>query len=872
METLKAASTPEQNFAPEDSDDFVEVINPPEEGSFAAKEEYATKIYEKLTGEKPSSDMSAAEIELYSRVDDSEDTSGFPKSSDERTIVTVFGIEKSGIRYPFNEETQKTAHFAVLEALADDTNHSNNLYENLVAADEKNTDALISAEQNRLIRERYESIREQAKRMRIEDAKPYKKNDSRNYLIRAIGSSYNLNTDQAKEVYDNTSLYWTLLGRLRNLEYSRNKSKNKQNQTSDTINRLRIQIKKDKPELEKARKSLLAALKTDYGIKTLPDLNAIEAARVQAQSISSRRDFTIDYIQTSYGLKNESAKDVYSQIRKYDSQRIDLQSVQSKLQRAENSLIAIKVEIEQLSSHIENTSERLALLKARLEASGIKDVPDLNEIENQRAQQFDMFIIQDGYMTEPELTEYKRLRSKIERTRRTLYEKISQINKHDPRSQSESIHANLNLIRGLIAKNAKNKWLDENPDEELKKTYTIPFDLQAITKKEEAGEPIPSIQELESSIRSKFPDNEDFINSFLTDWVDTCQRYYELVPKHRKAEVVWGSTPAELVEKTGKKIQAMKDDYQNYKVNQSYTEAKNNIDSLKTTLAQANSNEDFEKVFWLPTGFIGKTQEGRLSTRVISPLDSKILALIPDNLQKIWHGVWGQYDKKLLEGFNRSMRKELNQELSQSFKDGGAKPYEQHLYELSEQYKFELPPTINESNGVLNPDITEDSVGIIDEVIQPFSKYITGITTERPFGGYHNISAIQKQILDYLSGAAKLPPAVVYSDGKLNLAQLSFLADTASNLSMTSLVTTSIGLDVYSNLSSNLQEEYRALYPPQKTRISEVTFNRLYKRRIPSAIERRKLISRLLFASDFKKYINNKPLDQGVQEFFAKVL
>ena len=741
METSKNFSAPEHSSDndPKMEEHATEVISPPEKDSFAAKIQDGLKNYQKILNEEPSPDLSTETTLLFSKVlSDAEDTPSFPyqETPDGKINVTVFGLETSDERYPFDENTKKLAHLSILEEaakIADNT--PGKLLEGLAELDEEISAKLIRIEQDKLVSDKREEYKKQAEMLRAEDAKPYKKNDRKNFALKSLQASYDLTARQSEDVYNKA------------FDYNR-----------------QLDIARDEE-------------------------NATRIERAEA--------------------------------------------------------LARNIQLELLNSY------------------NIQPVPNLDAIENNRRKQFDEFIIQNGYMSESELDEFKTIMSD---TRRDIR---SQLRTFLNAPSADAVFTNgLNPIESLVMEDEKQKWLRENPNENLKKTYTKPFD------KRHTDEPIPTFDEAKASVREYFVDRENLLDRIVQKWENTCRRYYgELVMKHRKAEVIWGSVPVELRELTAKKIGALNQDLREFKACESYIDAKNNIESLKIDLAKKISKKDYSKVFWLPTGFVGENLDGSLSTQVVSPFDSRLSDLIPENLQGSWHDSWSQYDKNLLERFSYNTRKNLNQDLKKSVNPEDLKPYEKELHNLSEKYDFILPPTINVSTGRLDQQISEKEVPILSELMPSLSKYIDEVIFEEPIRGYQDANTIQKQILNYLNGSSQSPFNSIYSslsDHKtLNLAELAYLAN-SSNLAIFPLTSIMIGLDTYHNLPSNLQNEYLALHSPQKLNIPEITFNRLFKRRVLSALERKKLLARSLFVSDFRKHLANKPLDPGVQEFFSK--
>lgn len=354
---------------------------------------------------------------------------------------------------------------------------------------------------------------------------------------------------------------------------------------------------------------------------------------------------------------------------------------------------------------------------------------------------------------------------------------------------------------------------------------------------------------------------------------EATEKTINLKIKYTEALTLWGTPPKEITDKcrdfrnrTLEKLEARQNE-EKAKARREVIEIESTLaTNLGASLSQDNLNT---QTITLPTGIIVLSPDLSVANTIpASPLEEKILKVLPNQYLEPWLQTWQSYEQHTKQNVTghaigdevASIVGKLVDEYLSTLPDYDKLP-EAQLKQLQRNYHFITNRIINTKNGNLNPQFSSAEVSALAQVMPYFGDFISAVKKPAKRSN-KTLNSVQNEIKQYLAGERKNergidnPPESLIRNGVLNINDLHQLVnqdDPGAELTI-NLMANCIGISLYGRLKGDERKTFEDMIG-DRANVSRKSFFQAFDVMIYDSARREGLMKRILFVSYFGQYL-----------------
>jgi hypothetical protein len=365
------------------------------------------------------------------------------------------------------------------------------------------------------------------------------------------------------------------------------------------------------------------------------------------------------------------------------------------------------------------------------------------------------------------------------------------------------------------------------------------------------------------------PDDVVACKTGVERYIEQCRLYYsKAMLKVKEARASWGKSSMTDHNKMREELLGLEAEYELEKAAWVSDEMQQDVVDFSAKIVSRLVGGKGE-LLMLPTGVVILVDDIQ-RTKGFSPFDSVFRESLTGEQWTCWCEAWAGFfnldDARLrrfvYKGINEHIQSVLNAE-----KDALASN-EIELLELCAKHHVELPLLLNENSGVIMSLTNRFSVDVVKEVMAVIGDYVDAFCVDSVAKVVSDALYV-RGVKNYVSGVGTSYTSVFLKNGtriSLKLPVLSQIASVSPKEVWLPLVVFDLGFLIYGGLGAENKAIFKEIVE-NRLNISKNEFYVLCGRRVDSVVERKKLMLRLLFVSEFSNYVFGKA-SVKIKEFF----
>ena len=369
------------------------------------------------------------------------------------------------------------------------------------------------------------------------------------------------------------------------------------------------------------------------------------------------------------------------------------------------------------------------------------------------------------------------------------------------------------------------------------------------------------------------------------------REYLGIKEKYHRGEIKFGPTPPHVRQEFLRVRQGLREEREEKYYQEAVErmrDAAKNIEKKVSSLVLGRN--DIDDAVFTPTGCFVTYGNGGVGAFAISPFDPRIEASLEPHEAEAWRNTWNFLRKQSIDGANEGKMLGLASCLNEEFERLTnaciqSVPNEtlNRSRELCRKYHISTPKLFA-PNSSMNRLPSARDLDSLEEIMPYISKLVNTVDLEHAkLDGYHNMNldGIVETLKFALSGRAAQAPAInarlsdlVWVDGKKVTFNLTLykaiLHDTGDNQKMARQVFCScLGSELFEKIGNDAIKHFEeALGMP--VNITSQAIYRLFRVRVISSLERRKIATKLMFINELEKYASGES-DPKMHSFFKSL-